>query len=889
VISATLANVLGEPFWSPDPNAVLTLWQVEATLIGLGLALLVLAVQSSEGTAALRTDVALSASYYAVTGLGLALIVVTGISVALAGTAFGNWLATLVMAAAGAWTIGFFAAIREAVLTGDRVHRVLARRAIVLEATNQSLNAELVRNVAASLLGSLVREAGGEFSPFFFVREHLTEDHRIRLGRTGEVADVNTRSLAGIISTSKIDGIRLSVSLRLWEQVSGSTIIVEANEQIPDRTAQKVRGSLFLRTAKSSTDVAVQINLLRLEAQTGLGPDLTVLDAVLDVYEGILEEYALGWRRFVPALEAGHVSSFIRGSGVPIAAIRDALYGLMEGAIDARAPNAFRKILFFPAHLVGLAVEWRAPAYLEFSSLARVGYALASRARDERELQQRELAWMYLVEVLEFLLPQRRAPYVVVEDEEMVAAAQHALRESLIEVLRAAATAGDTANFKEGLRRWRIAEGHRGQDIPDGARFPVPLGWDVFRRVRAGTAKDAADLFRSVMGDADVGTIWKAVDQQLDERERWADLDRWVALEMPTHEAHFSDTDTDLFTLLVVAVASLTDQTRAAELPPLSGRLHGHRTSFDAAVTAVRADAPRLERLFGVHDLVGRVDRLEQAWLAGVQQFEHETRQELRHTPLSANEVSAFTEALQKEWRLGHPIAMLESGGALTYGSATPTRHLRLLIRQLDDKRIFVSPAGIEGSAASVGEIYAQHVSRLVNNRISTILSKLRLRTFGKRHIAERLREAIRQLRRDDVAVVVLLPRRWELVEAIQKAGQFEHPPRDATAGMIGTFDDVPIYELSDPDLPWAAVASLPDGLSVDFGSAAPGTELAGTVSRIDDDLAVRLLAEGTKVTADSDDSAAEALQLKALVLVETSMSIRINHARVTRISLRQT
>ena len=71
---------------------------------------------------------------------------------------FGQWLQFLVWPVSLFWGLLVFVAIREVVQIADPVHRVARRRALLLRQTDAGLEAELIRNVAQSLLAGAIEE-----------------------------------------------------------------------------------------------------------------------------------------------------------------------------------------------------------------------------------------------------------------------------------------------------------------------------------------------------------------------------------------------------------------------------------------------------------------------------------------------------------------------------------------------------------------------------------------------------------------------------------------------------------------------------------------------------------------------------------------------------------
>jgi hypothetical protein len=885
--SAIGALAVGPPPWHPEGDFLAVLWQVEATMVGLGLALIVFALQSGATSPGLRRDLALSLSFPAAVHLGLLLTVLTGVAAAVADGPFGQWLALAVAVAAAVWSLALFAAIRDAISVADPVERINARRSRLLRATQNVLRRELLRNVSTSLLQADVQAAGGEFSALMFARE-ASSDALIRAGRDGQIADVNRRRLLATVRNASRKGVRLEVWLRLWERLTKDTPIGQPAETPPQSWRRALQRSIDVRPAEAVGDLRIEIDRLHVEARMSVGPDTTALDAVLEAYDAVLEGYALGWRRYVPALTQEHVSDFLEGSGVPFDAIQRATYDLTEAALQAGALDALRTLLFHPAHLVAKSVDWKAPAYLRIAQLPQHAYTAIMTTDISAALRRRvaDLPWLYLVETLEFSLPTRGRPYVEDVNTEHLREARWALRRGLISVLRRTIEHSDIANFKEGLRRWRIAEeDHERPEGPLVIRCPIPLAWEIVRRQGSGQLEDAGGWLRLVANDISVPELVAAIEGQLGGDERLADLGSWVSADLPSHEVHMIDYQSDLLRALLLMVALRLDLARPVPPFKIGSHLYSIRDRFDQVVTEVKGNAPRLESAYAVDRLVDRVDAFAEAHRRAILEHEKAERDRIRQTRIGRDAVSAFGDALRGALAESDLRKALSEFGAIESVVDRPPRRLRLVGSRLVDKVFFIAPADSSG-AKSIGEMYGRGLSEAEQKQFVRSLAVGRPQAFGARTVTERLLTAVDNMARaghDEVAILV--PQTWELTSTLESEGKFVRSwPRPA--GHLGDLAGHPVYDLGDWTARWAAVIARPGAVSLRQYALPNGESIESEVTEIDDAVASRLIAEGVTVDGDASETINERLKLRVQVKVAEGVEFRVDSTLVVRVAL---
>jgi hypothetical protein len=464
-------------------------------------------------------------------------------------------------------------------------------------------------------------------------RSDQPESSRVRFAREGWVTDINVPALERAARGEARDGHALEVGVRLWDRVGAGALLAQGTRALPAETVRLVRNAVRVRPVRAAPDIRGHIEALRREAQSSLGPDTTVLDAVLATWEDVLERYATGWRRYVPALESQFVTGLLDESGVPLGAIHESLLELTLASVQTREQEALFNLAYYPIRILRRAIEWRAPAYFSLLDLYPAFYRALAVA-DGQLFRQRiaDRPWVHLVEALEFVLPLSRPPYAPDSDDTILDAARTALRRSLAEVLRAAIRHRDIATLREALRRWRMAEEDvaSGEPPPPHVRFAIPLAWEIVRLARSADLTDPGPMFWACVDGIEIDVMVDALRAQLDEDQRFIDLDRWVRLDLPSHEVHFIDSHADLFRAFAIAAAGRLDLAAPPTLIKMDRRLYDLREQFEQEVGKLKAEAETIGARFGVQDLHDRLDVLLRAWKEGVNRYERDERDQIR-------------------------------------------------------------------------------------------------------------------------------------------------------------------------------------------------------------------------------------------------------------------
>jgi len=161
-------------------------------------------------------------------------------------------------------------------------------------------------------------------------------------------------------------------------------------------------------------------------------------------------------------------------------------------------------------------------------------------------------------------------------------------------------------------------------------------------------------------------------------------------------------------------------------------------------------------------------------------------------------------------------------------------------------------------------------------------IGRMRLRTYGSRATAERIRAAVQDLCQSDCdGLALLVPRRWELLQELARVGAFRFET-GSEEGRVGTFDGYPAYDLGDDAVDWAAVVVPRHALAVSQAD----NPIHSTVLLVDEALATQLAADGDDAPGDPSESAAERLQLQVRLEIKASVGVAVRPGGVRRIRI---
>jgi len=627
------------------------------------------------------------------------------------------------------------------------------------------------------------------------------------------------------------------------------------------------------------TKLGEEIERLRLEAASALGSDPRVLDAVLLAFEDSLEAYAEGWRSYIRALEPEYLPEFFELERSPLDEVHRAVGHLLEAALRGGHSEASFALAYFPVNITVKAVRWGAPAYFRLLSLYPLLYSLSHRISPDEDRARifKERAWWHPVEAIELMLPSVSPPRLPGDavTSGLAIRARDALGNCLVEVLRLCVKEGDTANFQEGLRRWRIAERQRDREASSdearaGASLPVPLLFEVIRQFRHAKLTDLRWWLDQITQSHPLHVVSRAIEDQLSGDQPL--ISRWVEEELPSHEAHFIDTKSHLLGALVYVGLIRTDA-RAAEPPAVvvGPSLRSQLDAFDRLAEEAASDGDRLAIALKIDEVPARVERLKAAMAAAAASFDRARRDRVRATPIDAKAADMVRDALEREWSSGFPRRLLQDLECVTEVAAGEQPAKKLIIRRLELKEFFIEGEANDSSLQMIGEGWANAFLRGETAAIAEQLERARRYSWGRRSLSERLNRGVSTLRgRGLTATHVWGPLEWEYLERLAQDGTFQWAHGQAKLGEVGTFVNLPLYQseaISD-----FYVLSLPQAIRVDQYLMADGRAFAVLISEIDEAQLASLRAEGiADVEGDEADTAEERIKMRALIDIRES------------------
>ena len=454
-IAALVLTVLPLPRPAGIGDILSTLWQVQAAMLGLAVAVAIFAYQALHSPASGRRRVILLTGFPAAMVLGVTVLFLTGAAYLGSGWLWTGWLGVLAAGETGAWIILLLLTLAQAPHLQDQRYGLQLRLRVLRMNARRIVARHVITRVSASVLEGFLNRVGAVTAPWI---SGDAPEQRILPPSAGVLLDASLPRLRDAAQQLSGAGGVLQVSLRLGTFLRSAEAVAGADVAIPARARELVTSALVIRRDDGSV---LQEDLADLHgyATTALESAPDLVDEVLSAYLAILEEYATGWRVFSPELEANLFPQFGEGLEAPIDQIRESVLKLYRQSIESRARDSAFQVAYFPLAAFQRALTWRAPGYFQLLSLFPSFYWLASQRTVPDDMQEifRERAWVHLVEGMEFVVPAMARNFNGAEDELMLTRARAALQSTMFAVMRGTVRAGDWANFREGLRRWRIA------------------------------------------------------------------------------------------------------------------------------------------------------------------------------------------------------------------------------------------------------------------------------------------------------------------------------------------------------------------------------------------------------------------------------------------------
>jgi hypothetical protein len=431
-----------------------TIWQVQAGILGLAVAVAVFAYQSLGPGRGSRRRLILLTSFPASMISGVAIVLLTGAAYLGGSWSWAMWLGVVAIGFTGGWICLLLPTIALAPHLQD--HRyAMDMRMRALRINVRSTVERLVLSRASRVV--LVREMAASGGVFGLWVEATGIANRVTSDRSGVVADFSLVRLRHAAEDIGALGGKLEVAIRIGLPIAKGTPISGANVEIPDAVRKSLLSGLVMESVQGPS-LEEDLSDLHDDAMASVETSPDIVDEVLNAYRSVLEEYAIGWRSYTGILGADHLPGWAEGFEAPTKSIKDSILKLFRKSLDTRSIESAQSLSYFPVAVLSRAIDWLAPGYFEFVTLAPGFYWLASQTNVADDMRHvfRERSWSNLVDALQWIIPQLERE----ADEQrrlLTADAKEELQKALFSVFRAAVREDDFDNFREGIRRWRLA------------------------------------------------------------------------------------------------------------------------------------------------------------------------------------------------------------------------------------------------------------------------------------------------------------------------------------------------------------------------------------------------------------------------------------------------
>lgn len=295
-----IAVVVAQVFRSLDQSISSTaesVWQVQAALLGFALALALYAMGLLGRYSSMAKSMPLVAGFPAVVNTGLGLLIATGLGVFLPANRTAASLTLTILIATGLWILLVGYVLRQSVRLHDPRERVFLRRWTIRSVIGNS-----VRRQAWTLYG--MRWLEDHIAPLGATYEGLgptaipnDETRVVRSGRSGQLFDLNVYRLLWAIQRAADAGIAIEASLRPGQSATAASVFAVANQPIPQGVRMNLSRSVVMRE-QTGDSVDDEIDLLRRDASSAIDSDVGVLDAVLEVFTEIVEQWEFHERAY---------------------------------------------------------------------------------------------------------------------------------------------------------------------------------------------------------------------------------------------------------------------------------------------------------------------------------------------------------------------------------------------------------------------------------------------------------------------------------------------------------------------------------------------------------------------------------------------------------------
>lgn len=840
-----------------------TLWQVQAATLALSLAVVIFifeAVYSARPRPSIRDlaeGVRLPAIFYAGLG-GLAL---TGMVVLGGGSgAPGGWAATWAViwaALSGLGLIALFVTMLRDIEPDSLYNRWLAR---LREQVTQVIQREIFQRIAINLLNDTCQTVGIDFRPWFG-NWGSTQLQSIDAQRRGVIHDINLRRLekAGRLSKAlhnarshgdekpavlvyiggvidkgqpmmrvapgigRLAGLDRAFKIVAHEREAALDAALATLHDEAVRLIRNVTPGAYARIA----EVYEQLLLAAPEtwARYGqrFGPGVAgavhpfALSLLDKVERPLYEELELGVMS--PSREIGRAAlnlpiavafRTIEPRAIALAHRMLRLFVAVEDGLIHAPASENRSALFGHSWLrlseYGRAVEYLVTAEESSMEERRYGaqalqqvfeaYALLGKSfidHDPRDSGSLREINCYLDGFIRHWDPGHDRPD---EWEVQYLAGQADVDEREITRLRSElAEKQDRVSVKKELDTWRAAQ-----------RLAL-LSWALRRlhESRDTAYVDTVNAFIGYFGDVE-GTarvLDHALEADFNNQAQWS---QWIASEQPAGQANRAGIEGDLVqAFVVVALNRVIPDGPVPQIPPLEWL--GSRSDDIRQAIAGVLDQECLRHALPADRLEDRGEKLAAAVEAMVRAGKEQEEHRVMSSPLDPAVVEAFRAGVTAAWesrRLVQPA--LTSLGMYESGEGDPPAGARWgFPPDLLPKGLFIEDGPIQGAELQATELGLRLATSEIKHYAALAHASPEVVALPDESVAQTLRRAIAEVRQHGSEVVVLVPLRWALTQALEilpaaTRGGAAEPPRwaldeEARKSFLGAADGAPVFE----------------------------------------------------------------------------------------------
>jgi hypothetical protein len=440
---------------NPATRTLDVLWQVQASVLGLAVAVSVFAYQSFGTLRGTRRRLISLTGFPAAVLTGVSLNLLIGAAAITKDEPWAGWLGAAVLGLTGGWLTFLVITFAEAPHIQDQRYGLNLRIRVLKRAVAESLRELLIGRIGREMLEKRITGAGGKVDAWANGGDASAV---VQGSETGEVADISLENIADAVARAVKQGQSLTVSVRLGQQIGPGVSLAVSDKPISDDLRRRILDAVIV-SPPHQTSLADDLKDLHDEAEdaVGKGSSAEPIGRVLATYMDVLHEYAQGWLAYTDQLAATNLPGPFEAEA-PLEAVRLSVRQLFLRSTEAGDRDAAFQVVYFPVAIAIRSIEWSAPGYFQLLSLYPQFYALARRAKVDPEMRAifAERAWWHPVEALELMLPSVERTLDPAK-RSGAAAARNELHRTLLNVFRLAIRAGDAENFREGLRRWRLA------------------------------------------------------------------------------------------------------------------------------------------------------------------------------------------------------------------------------------------------------------------------------------------------------------------------------------------------------------------------------------------------------------------------------------------------